>query len=29
MTKTEIAKTIVEICRTDASFCRDLKGGDP
>ena len=29
MTKTEIAKTIVEICQTDASFCKDIKGGEP
>lgn len=29
MTKTEIAKTIVDICQNDASFCKDLKGGDP
>ncbi len=29
MTKTEIAKTIVDICHVDASFCFDIKGGDP
>ncbi len=29
MTKPEIAKTIVDICRHDAAFCKDLKGGDP
>ncbi len=29
MTKTEIAKTIIDICRTDASFCKDICGGDP
>lgn len=29
MTKTDIAKTIVHICRNDASFCRDIEGGDP
>ncbi len=28
MKKTEIAREIVEICKTDASFCRDLSGGD-
>ena len=29
MTKTEIAKTIIDICQEDASFCFDIKGGDP
>ena len=29
MTKTEIAKTIIDICQNDASFCKDIKGGDP
>ncbi len=29
MTKTEIAKTIIDICQKDASFCRDIQGGDP
>lgn len=29
MTKTEIAKTIIDICHEDASFCFDIKGGDP
>ena len=29
MTKTEIAKTIIDICQKDASFCYDIKGGDP
>ncbi len=29
MTKTEIAKTIIDICHNDAAFCRDIKGGDP
>ncbi len=29
MTKAEIAKTIIDICQKDASFCKDLKGGDP
>lgn len=29
MTKTEIAQTIIDICQTDASFCADIKGGDP
>ena len=29
MTKTEIAKTIIDICQKDASFCFDIKGGDP
>ncbi len=29
MTKTEIAKNIADICRNDASFCKDIKGGDP
>lgn len=28
MTKTEIAQTIIDICRNDASFCADVKGGD-
>lgn len=29
MTKTEIAKIIIDICHKDASFCKDIKGGDP
>ncbi len=29
MTKIEIAKTIIDICHEDASFCFDIKGGDP
>ena len=29
MKKTEIAKTIIDICHEDASFCFDIKGGDP
>ncbi len=29
MTKTEIAKTIVEICQKDAAFCLDIEGGSP
>lgn len=28
MTKTEIVKTIIDICQKDASFCFDFKGGD-
>ena len=28
MTKREIAQTVVEICKNDASFCRDIEGGD-
>ena len=28
MTKQEIAKTIINICTHDASFCRDITGGD-
>ncbi len=28
MTKKEIAQTIVDICKNDASFCKDIEGGD-
>ncbi len=28
MTKQEIAKTIIDICTHDASFCQDITGGD-
>ena len=28
MTKKEVAQTIVDICRNDASFCKDIEGGN-